>query len=499
MGMILVVDDDAMTLKLVERTLIGGGHGAVVTANPQEAAHLAAAHQVDAVILDVIMPGRSGFEVLKDLNANPETKRLPVLMLSALGEAEDRVKGLRGGADEYIGKPFDPEELLLRLNRLIDGRFSDRLEFQGRLETISIAEVVQSLLHGETNGVLEVGSEDRRGSLVVVDGRPRSASWGNLEDIEAVLAMMDLERGTFRFVGQSGPAELDGNLREIPIQKVMFTAAWMVDELSRWPEVGEHASLSILPGITQPPDLERDWGSIPVQTVFEDIRANTGISLRELQEMERWSPKTIDLAVRFMVHAGVVEVDAKGTKSEDADGSVIESCRTAVQAVINAVEDRGFSPELPHILMLVEPSVYGAFLEIRQALPPENLAVSGESITAAWRGGRAATLALRGSGAGLVLHVVSLESSGALKQLRARMADYPVAVAWIGDAEKLGELGWVFESVETAPTPQWGILVASGFEVADQAEKELKSKRRWRLHTHSITRMEDLLGVIAEG
>ncbi len=498
MGMILVVDDDAMTLKLVEHTLTGGGHGVVVTANPQEAAHLAAAHQVDAVILDVIMPGRSGFEVLKDLHANPETKRLPVLMLSALGEAEDRVKGLRGGADEYIGKPFDPEELLLRLNRLIDSRFSDRLEFQGRLETLSIGEVVQSLLHCETNGVLEVGSEDRRGTLVVVGGRPKSASWGRLVDIEAVLAMMDLESGTFRFVGQSPPAvEADTN-EEIPIQKVMFMAAWLVDELSRWPEVGEHACLSILPGITQPPDPEGDWGSIPVKEIFEDIQANAGISLRELQAMERWSPKTIALAVRFMVQGGVVLVESRGTNRGDAEGNLIENCSTAVEAVINAVEDRGFSSELPHVLILVEPSVFGAFLELRQALPPENIAVSGESITAAWRGGRLATLALRGSGAGLVLHIASMESAEALKQIRSRMADYPVVMAWVGDAQRLGELERVFEWVETAPTPQWGILVASGYEVAAQAEMVLKRKRRWRLHTHPISSMEGLLGVIAE-
>ncbi len=145
MAVVLVVDDDAMTLKLLEHTLVSGGHEVVATANSQEAAYLAAAHQVDAVILDIIMPGRSGFDVLKDLHLNSDTKKLPVMMLSSLSEAGDRVKGLRGGADEYICKPFDPEELLLRLNRLIDGRVADRPEFQGCLETLAFAEVIQSL------------------------------------------------------------------------------------------------------------------------------------------------------------------------------------------------------------------------------------------------------------------------------------------------------------------------------------------------------------------
>lgn len=499
MGMILIVDDDAMTIKLVERTLIGGGHGVVATANPKEAALVAAAHQVDAVILDVMMPGRSGFEVLGDLHANPETRKVPVLMLSSLGEAEDRVKGLRVGADEYIGKPFDPEELLLRLNRLIDGRHSDRPEFQGRLETLSFAEVIQSLLHSGTQGVLEVGSGDIRGALVVVGGRPTAATWGRLEGVEAVLAMMDMKSGTFRFDVQGSPAATGAKDTEIPMQEAMFTAAWLIDELSRWPEVGDHVPLSVRPGIGQPPDSAAEWGSVPLKAVFEDIRSNPGISIRGLEAMELWAPKNIALAVRFMVQREAVDVFSGGVARGEAGSGVGERCGLAVEAVIKAVEDRGFSPELPHLLVLVEPTVYGAFLEIRQALPPESLVASGESMTAAWQGGRVAILALRGPGAGLVLHVVSLASPGALKQVRARMADYPAVMTWVGDPERIDELGWVLEWIETAPTPQWGILTASGQEVASRAEKALKWKKRWRLHKDAITGMEDLLRVIAQG
>ena len=498
MAMILVVDDDAMTLKLVEHTLTAGGHEVVATANPKEAALLAAAHQVDAVILDVIMPGRSGFEVLKDLHVNPETKKLPVLMLSSLGEAEDRVKGLRGGADEYIGKPFDPEELLLRLNRLIDGRLAERPEFEGNLETLSFFEVIQSLVHSATNGVLEMGREDRRGTLTVAGGIPTEATWGRLQGIEAVLAMMDIKSGTFRFHEQAPHAVPGVHASEIEIQNVMFTAAWLVDELSRWPEVRSDAPLSICQGAERPaPPAE--WTSMPVEAAFDDIRSNSGISIQGLEAMERWSPKKLMLAVRFLVQSGYVDVAVENGVGENADGYIEEICGSAVGAVIKAVEDHGFSMGLPHVLILVEPTVYGAFLEARQSLPSENLAVSGESMTAAWQGGRIATLALRGPGSGLVLHVVSLESTAALKQVRARMADYPAVMAWMGDPEKLDELSWVLEWVETAPTAQWGIVCSVGQEAAIRAEEVLKWKKRWRLHTHAITGVEDLLLIIAEG
>lgn len=497
MGMILVVDDDAMTLKLVEHTLTGGGHDVIATANSQEAALLAAAHQADAVILDVMMPGHSGFEVLKDLHANPDTKRLPVLMLSALGEAEDRVKGLRGGADEYIGKPFDPEELLLRLNRLIDGSVSDRAEFQGRLETLSFAEVVQSLLHSETNGVLEVGSQDQRGTLTVIGGRPTEATWGRLQGAEAVLAMMDVKSGTFRFNGQDNSPESGLKGSEIPIQTVIFTAAWLVDELSRWPDVGENAPLSIRPAVDQPPSTASEWASMPVDDVFFLVRDNPGVSIRELIEMERWAPQKLSLVIRHLVHGGFIAIDPKGQGGESDDDDLV-TCGSAVEAVIRSAERQGFSPELPHVLILVDPAVYGHFLEVRQALPPENLAASGESITAAWRGGRVATLALRGPGAGLVLHIVSLKSRDALKQVRARMADYPAVMVWVGDPERFAELAWVFEWVETAPTAQWGVLTTVGEETAAKAEEILSRKERWRIHSDGFRDMEHLLNVMAE-
>jgi CheY-like chemotaxis protein len=498
MSMILIVDDDAMTLKLLDHTLVGGGHGVVATANPEEAALLAAAHQVDAVILDVMMPGRSGFEVLRDLHANAETRRLPVLMLSCLSEVEDRVKGLRGGADEYIGKPFDPEELLLRLNRLIDGRLSQRSEFLGRLETLSFAEVIQSLLHSDTHGVLEIGSGDRRGELVVISGRSIGASWGRLEGIEAVLAMMDLKTGTFRFSGSvlSEAAVTKGS--EIPIQKTMFTAAWLIDELSRWPEVSEDAVLSAQPGIQADPVPEADWSSMPVEEILNEILSNPGITIQELVKIERWSPRKVDLVVRYLVQGGLVGAERSSALGEGGDGEVEVNCGVAVKAVLNAVRRHGFSAELPHVLILVEPMVYGAFLEARQALPAENLAVSGESMAAAWRGGRIATLALRTAGAGLVLHVVSLESTQALKQIRARMADYPTVMVWVADPARIDDVGWLLEWVETAPTSQWGYIVASSEEAAERATQALQWKKRWHLHSDPISGIEDLLCIIAE-
>lgn len=113
---LLVVDDDDRLRKLLGRFLCE--HGCMVT----EAADAAQAHRAlewfvfDLMILDVMMPGQTGLELLAALG---ERRRLPVLMLSALGEADDRIRGLETGAEDYLAKPFEPKELLLRVQAIL--------------------------------------------------------------------------------------------------------------------------------------------------------------------------------------------------------------------------------------------------------------------------------------------------------------------------------------------------------------------------------------------
>lgn len=119
MAKILVSDDDPQVLRLVSLCLEHAGHQVVSTANPCEVAELAAQESFHAIILDVMMSPISGFDVLSELRANPATATVPVLFLSGRAGGEDRVRGLKEGADDYLVKPFEPEELELRVERLI--------------------------------------------------------------------------------------------------------------------------------------------------------------------------------------------------------------------------------------------------------------------------------------------------------------------------------------------------------------------------------------------
>ena len=118
MAKLLVSDDDPQILELVSLVLEGAGHAVVTTADPRAVCRLAAESDIDAIILDVNMP-ISGFEVLNELRSNEATESLPILFLSGLGESSDRVRGLREGADDYLVKPFEPAELVLRVERLV--------------------------------------------------------------------------------------------------------------------------------------------------------------------------------------------------------------------------------------------------------------------------------------------------------------------------------------------------------------------------------------------
>jgi CheY-like chemotaxis protein len=119
MGTILVVDDDHFMISLVTQVLEGVGHETHAVDDPTKALELAHATDPDVMVLDVMMPGLTGIELLRKVRSDPSLAACPVLMLSALDEAKDRVHGLKEGADDYLGKPFDVDELVVRVERLL--------------------------------------------------------------------------------------------------------------------------------------------------------------------------------------------------------------------------------------------------------------------------------------------------------------------------------------------------------------------------------------------
>ena len=128
---ILVVEDEDALATLLQYNLDKEGYRVSIAADGEEALVLASEHQPDLVVLDWMLPKVSGIEVCRRLRARPETRNVPILMLTARGEESDRVRGLDTGADDYVVKPFSMTELTARiravLRRIRPGLAEDRI------------------------------------------------------------------------------------------------------------------------------------------------------------------------------------------------------------------------------------------------------------------------------------------------------------------------------------------------------------------------------------
>jgi len=113
---LLVVDDDEKLRTLLQRYLSSNGFRVSVAANAADARTLMKSMAFDLLILDVMMPGESGYDLTQSVRAS---SAVPILMLTARGDAQDRIEGLERGADDYLPKPFEPRELVLRVGALL--------------------------------------------------------------------------------------------------------------------------------------------------------------------------------------------------------------------------------------------------------------------------------------------------------------------------------------------------------------------------------------------
>jgi response regulator RpfG family c-di-GMP phosphodiesterase len=116
---ILVVDDQIQNIELLEAHLVPQGYEIVKAANGEEALGKLSGDQIDLILLDVMMPGMDGFEVTRRVRQDDIHRLIPIILITALRETEDRVKGIEAGCDDFISKPVDKMELLARVRSLL--------------------------------------------------------------------------------------------------------------------------------------------------------------------------------------------------------------------------------------------------------------------------------------------------------------------------------------------------------------------------------------------
>lgn len=188
---ILVVDDIPANVKLLEARLLAEYFDVLTAENGFQALDICNTTQVDLVLLDIMMPGMDGFEVCERLKASPRTAHIPVVMVTALDQPSDRVRGLKAGADDFLTKPVNDLQLISRVKSLMRLKtLSDELRFR--------AETAKRL--GMDDVSREVDERIEEGAQVlVVDGRATSQERiiKALKPIATVTAMSDPQAALF--------------------------------------------------------------------------------------------------------------------------------------------------------------------------------------------------------------------------------------------------------------------------------------------------------------
>lgn len=126
MARIIIADDDEIVGEIVRDALLASGHGAGLITDGAEALRVVKARRPDLLILDCNMPGLSGVLVLREVRKTPELFDLPVMMLTGRRSAQDVDIAMFAGADAYVKKPFDPEELVFKVEEILAGRQNAR-------------------------------------------------------------------------------------------------------------------------------------------------------------------------------------------------------------------------------------------------------------------------------------------------------------------------------------------------------------------------------------
>jgi adenylate cyclase len=211
---ILVVDDTAHNVKLLADILGARGYAVSTASSGKEALEKVAAEPPDIVLLDVVMPEMSGYEVCRAIRNTPQTARLPVVMVTALDPGQERIKGIEAGADDFLTKPINQPELLARvrsllrikelwdelslLNQTLEARVAEQvaqLDRLGKLKRFFSPQLAEMIVSGSAEDPLK--SHRREITVVVLDlrGFTAFAETSEPEEVMAVLREYHGEMG----------------------------------------------------------------------------------------------------------------------------------------------------------------------------------------------------------------------------------------------------------------------------------------------------------------
>jgi DNA-binding response OmpR family regulator len=311
---ILLVDDDSSVLLTLEAAFLTAGYKVVTTTEPRQALRLTEEHWPDAMVVDVMMPEMTGWDVLAAVREREPLDLIPVILLSSLEEASHRIRGLRAGADDFVVKPFEPEEVIARVERQLRRPSRTGAGLWGMLDFQPVQELVQSLENNSKSGELFVQADGLSGYVLLREGRVLKAEWAELHDVQAVHAILELRHGHFRFTPRVVEASEGSHGEPFSFFPLLMQEVWLIDELQARATQLPAADAPLVVSSQAVTSLPQALVRLPAAQVCDHLRQHPGATLDDLLAQSFDSPRTLRLAVAWLRELGHVAVDESASK-----------------------------------------------------------------------------------------------------------------------------------------------------------------------------------------
>ena len=302
---IVVLDDDAYCLKAIRLVLESEGHLVQCVESPESFLKVAEDYRANLIILDVLLPQTSGLDLVQEVRNSELIGDTPILMISSLSEAPDRVRGLRSGANDYLTKPIDPEELLARVDLLVQA-YAPNASFQGNLEENGLPHLLQFFSINPKSGSLIIKSGNKEGIIGLDPKGVCRASFENLSQTAALIALCELKSGKFSFSHDSENPQRNADEWSVGFNEFLMHLAWLEDTNRRNALPQALSSLSLVrtdQEITWSPALKK----LPVQPILEQFENSTVQTLKSLQQEGITSRLQLDLTLTLLVRQNALK------------------------------------------------------------------------------------------------------------------------------------------------------------------------------------------------
>ena len=318
---VLMVDDEAHNLRAYERILRPLHYDLRRAENGTEALERVAADPPDIILLDVMMPGPSGFEVCRRLKSQPETQFIPVVLITGLTEREARIKGIEAGADEFVNKPVEPTELRVRVKSLLRTKALHD-ELQQRYEELRRLEAMRE-------GLTQMIVHDLRGSLSEIVG------YLQLLEMEQYISSEKAAQDYFQGLNASAQTSMDMTTSMLDLAKMEAGEMQLdleevgLEELIAEVEVGMNALLQ-QDGLKL--EIERA-GDLPLLQVDREILRRILVNI--IGNAAKFSPAAGCITVAAQAQGGSVRVSV-----EDEGPGIPAAFRERIFDKFGQVENR---------------------------------------------------------------------------------------------------------------------------------------------------------------